>query len=244
MILILAGLALQAAAALAPSSLANTLRARDQRLLDALAPADRAVWDQALAPDAVIVDENGMSFTRAEYLQSLQPLPANVSGHIDIVDYRLQLEGDTAIVVHRDDEFEDFHGHALKATYLMTETWVRRQREGQSEDQGDWQLALLHVSVIAADPPEVAVPPSRLDQYVGRYGAGADLTWIVRRVGDHLTGGREGAATQPLKVESEDVLFVPGLPRERRIFQRTPDGKISGFIWRREGEDIFWKRLP
>jgi hypothetical protein len=199
-------------------------------------PEDRAVWDAALTPDALCVDENGVILTRAEYLQSLLPLPANVYGHIEIVDYQLHLDGDTAVVVHRDDEFEDFHGHELKATYLMTETWVRHR--------GDWKLALLHVYVVPTDPPDVPVPQSRLDDYVGRYGAGPDLTWIVRREGDHLAGGREGATFHPLKVESDDVLFVPGQPRERRIFQRTPEGKVSGFIWRREGEEILWKRLP
>ncbi len=140
------------------------------------------------------------------------------------------------MVVHRDDEFENFHGHALKATYLMSETWVHRH--------GDWKLALVHVYVVATDPPEIAVQQSRLDEYVGRYAAGPDLTWIIRREGDRLVGGREGARAQPLKVESEDVLFTPGQPRERRIFQRTADGKLSGFIWRREGEDVLWKRLP
>jgi hypothetical protein len=44
-------------------------------------------------------------------------------------------------------------------------------------------------------------------------------------------------------VEAPDVLFVPGQPRERRIFQRDGVGQITGFIERREGEDIPWKRV-
>jgi hypothetical protein len=227
----LIGLTLQAAAA---DPIAITLRARDQLLLNAIAPADRATWDAALAPEAVYIDENGVVFTRADYLKSLDPLPPNISGHIDIVDYQVHLDGDTALVVHKDDEFEDFHGHSLKASYLMSETWVRRQ--------GDWQLALVHVYVVAKDPPEITLPPAKLAEYVGHYSAAADLTWIIRREGDHLFGGPEGRT--PLGVESQDVLFVPGHPRERRIFQRTQDGKISGFLWRREGEDVLWKRLP
>ncbi len=38
------------------------LRAKDQALLDALAPGDRKVWEDALARDAVYVDENGVSW--------------------------------------------------------------------------------------------------------------------------------------------------------------------------------------
>jgi ketosteroid isomerase-like protein len=233
MIAILVGLALQAASGTA-QTLSNTLRAHDQQLLDAIAAGDRSVWDAALTPDAVYVDENGVVFTRAQYLKSLEPLPANISGRLAIVDYHLHLDGDTALVIHKDDEFEDFHGHTLQAGYLMTETWVRRQ--------GEWKLALVHAYVVAKDPPEITAPASKLDEYAGRYSAAPDLTWIIRRDGDHLLGGPDGRT--PLKIESQDVLFVPGQPRERRIFQRTAEGKVSGFIWRREGEEVLWNRLP
>jgi hypothetical protein len=234
MIAILAGFALQAATVSgADQTLTATLRARDQHLLDALATGDRALWESALTPDAVYVDENGVVFARADYLKSLEPLPPGISGHISIVDYQLHRNGETALVIHRDDEFEDFHGHSLQASYLMTETWLHRQ--------GDWKLALVHVYVVARDPPELPVPSSKLDDYVGRYSAGPDLTWNIRREGDRLLGGADGQT--PLKVESQDVLFVPGRPRERRLFQRTPEGKVSGFIWRREGEDVLWKRI-
>jgi len=228
---ILMGFALQAATT---DALASTLRARDQRLLNAIASGDRPTWDAVLTADAVYIDENGMVFTRADFLKSLEPLPPNISGHLDIVDYKVQVDGDTALVVHKDDEFEDFHGHSLRASYLMSETWLRRK--------GDWRLALVHAYVVATDPPGISLPASKLDDYAGQYSAGPDLTWVIRREGDHLLGGADGRT--PLSVESQDVLFVPGRPRERRIIQRTADGKVSGFLWRREGEDILWKRSP
>lgn len=40
------------------SEVASSLRARDQRLLDAVATGDRAVWDEALSADAVYVDDD------------------------------------------------------------------------------------------------------------------------------------------------------------------------------------------
>lgn len=233
MIALFAGLAL-AAAADTSHTLEATLRARDQDLLNAIASGNRALWDATLTPDALYIDENGTIFTRADYLKSLVPLPANISGHLDIVDYQLHREGDAALVVHKDDEFEDYHGHSLEATYLMSETWVRRGT--------DWKLALVHVYVVAKDPPEISIPAAKLDEYVGHYRAGPDLPWIIRRDGDHLFGGRDGKT--PLKVEAPDVLFVPGQPRERRFVQRGADGKVTGFIWRREGEDILWSRSP
>jgi hypothetical protein len=35
---------------------------------------------------------------------------------------------------------------------------------------------------------------------------------------------------------------VPGQPRTRKIFQRNSEGKITGFVDRREGEDLVWRR--
>ncbi len=234
MIALLAGLALQVAGADSSGSLASTLRARDQALLDSLATGNRAIWDATLTPDAVYIDENGTIFTRAEYLKSLEPLPPKISGRLNITDYQLHLDGDTALVIHKDEEFEEFYGHSLKANYLMSETWLQRG--------GEWKLALVHVYVVARSPPSITLPPAKLDEYVGRYSAGPDLTWTIRREGELLFGGHDGKT--PLKVEAPDVLFVPGQPRERRFFQRDAEGKISGFTWRREGEEIRYQRLP
>ena len=47
---------------------------------------------------------------------------------------------------------------------------------------------------------------------------------------------------KPLDVEVRDVLFVPGQPRIRKIFQRDPHGKITGFVDRRESWDLVWKK--
>jgi ketosteroid isomerase-like protein len=237
MITVLLVLAAQATAASnAPPELVSLLRSKDQALLDAIAPGDRAIWDRTLTPDAIYVDENGRTLTRTEFLAELQPLPAGVSGQIRIADFQVHQIGDTATVVHRDEESESFHGQPLKATYLMTDTWVRRK--------GEWQLAMVHAHVMNADPPAITVSVSKLDEYVGRYTAGPDLTWIIRREGDHLVGGREGSTPKPLMVEMPDVLFIPGQPRVRKLFARDTQGRVTGFVDRREAEDIRWTRAP
>jgi hypothetical protein len=38
------------------------------------------------------------------------------------------------------------------------------------------------------------------------------------------------------------MFFVPGRPRLRTVFQRGPDGRITGFVERRESWDVVWKR--
>jgi hypothetical protein len=215
-------------------SVQKQLRADDQALLDAIAPGDKAVWERLLAQDAIYVDENGAVMNRAQFLAALKPLPAGSSGHISIVDYDARIHGQVALVVHKDDERENYHGIPLRADYLMTETWIK---EG-----GDWRLALVHVYVVAKDPPAIKTPPKLLAEYEGRYRAAPDLSYLIRREGDHLVGERQGLPGVTLAQESADVFFVPGHPRDRKIFRRDASNKIVDFVDRREGEDLVFVR--
>jgi hypothetical protein len=98
-------------------------RERDQALLDAIAPGNAKVWEDALAPDAIYVDENGAVMNRAEFMKQLTPLPAGAWGTLKIISYSAQQSGNVVSVIHPDDEQEDYHGQHLHAQYLMTETW-------------------------------------------------------------------------------------------------------------------------
>jgi hypothetical protein len=210
------------------------LRARDQALLDAITPGDRKVWDEALAPEAMYVDENGVVMNRAEYLKQLDPLPAGASGNLRIASYSANVVGDLAMVIHTDDEEENYHGQMLHAQYLMTETWRRQS--------GAWRLSLVHVYAVQKDPPAIDLPASAFAEYAGRYSGGDDLAYVIQWDGKRLTGARQGRPSTPLRVDVRDVLFVSGQPRVRKIFQRNGDGKIKGFVDRREGEDLIWTR--
>jgi len=220
----------------APPDVAATLRAADQALLDAIAPGDRATWDRLLAPDAVYVDENGSVLDRAAFLQELVPLPPGLSGNIAITEHRVRLHGDTAVVVMRVDEHEDYYGLPLRAGYLMTETWLRRAQT--------WRLAMAHAWVVAPDPPAIELLASALEEYVGRYAGPGGQAYEIRREAEGLVGGRVGGTMRAMRVEMRDLLFVPGQPRVRKLFQRDARGQVTGFIDRREGEDIAWTRAP
>ncbi len=158
----------------APSSdqVTQQLRAKDQALLDAIAPGDRKVWEDALASDAVYVDENGIIMNRADFLKQLEPLPAGVTGTLAIASYTAHVSGDLATVIHTDDEQETYHGQHLTASYLTTETWRR--------DDGQWKLYLIHTYAVMKDPPAILLPTKELEQYVGRYTAAPGLVYIIR----------------------------------------------------------------
>ncbi|HEY1730343.1 MAG TPA: nuclear transport factor 2 family protein [Terriglobales bacterium] len=210
------------------------LRAKDQALLNATAPADKKIWEDVLAPDAVFVDENGAILDRATFLEQLTPLPAGVSGTLQISNFQAHVDGDLATVIHLDDEHENFHGQALFAQYLTTETWRR--------DDGTWKLYLTHIYAVLKDPPSITLPQKELRQYAGQYTAAPDLIYVIHWDGQRLVGGRKGSSMKPLDVEVRDVLFVPGQPRIRKIFQRNDKGKITGFVDRRESWDLVWKK--
>jgi ketosteroid isomerase-like protein len=234
MIILLLAVALQAAfSPAAPASDLAQLRAKDQALLDAIAPGDRTLWARTMTSDAVYVDENGDILDRAKFLENLTPLPAGSSGHITIIAYDGVVHGNVALVRHRDDEREIFHGEALHAEYLMTETWLRRG--------GVWKLALTHAHVVAVDPPAIPLDAQTLDDLVGRY-VFADLTYTIRRDGDHLISAKGSGTAHPLLAETPDVLFAPGRPRTRIVVVRDPAGRVLRLIERREGENVVWTR--
>jgi ketosteroid isomerase-like protein len=225
-----------AAEAFASSDPAAEFRARDQALLDAIGTGNKAVWQQTLSPDAIYIDENGAIYSKPQLVKEMiVPLPPHVSGHIDIASYRLQVTGDMALVVHKDDESETWHGHSLKAQYIMSETW--------RHENGAWKLAMVHVYVVPKDPPAMALAAAKLDEYAGRYKAAPELLDVIARNGAKLTLSYNGKPAKPLLVESPDMLFVPGETRFRYVFQRDANGRITGFIERREGENILWKRV-
>jgi Domain of unknown function (DUF4440) len=216
-----------------PQTVTQVLRAKDQALLDAIAPGNVKVWDEALAEGAVYVDENGVIMDRAAFLKQLTPLPAGASGTLVIASYQATAHDDVATVIHTDDETENYHGQTLKARYLTTETW---QKAGT-----DWKLLQIHTYAILQDPPSQKLSEKELDGYAGRYTAGG-LVYVLRRDGDRLMGQREGGSPVEWNAEVRDVFFIAGQPRIRRIFQRDANGKITGFVDRRESWDLVWKK--
>lgn len=216
-------------------SLLQEFRARDQALLDAIAPGNTKVWEDALAPDAIYVDENGTVMNRAEFVRQLVPLPAGASGTLKIISYSAQPSGNVVSVIHTDDEQEDYHGQHLHAQYLMTETW--------QQQNGSWKLLLVHATAVLLEPKAIVLSSDELDSYVGRYLAAPDLIYTIKRDGDHLTGERQGHAAVPLKAEIRDLFFTSSQLRTRKIFERDRSGKVTGFVDRREGSDLLWQRI-
>ena len=149
-------------------------------------------------------------------------------------DFEIKPHGDTTITTYNALESENYFGHALKAEYRCTDTWVRTP-------QG-WRLVASQVHAQLIDPPAITLAAAKLDEYVGTYRLNAEITYTIRRNGNGLTGERTGRSAQTLIAEASDVFFVAGQPRSRKIFLRSVDGRVAGLVDRREGRDIPWTR--
>ena len=227
--------------AVAPSShevstVSIALRAATQELLDAIAPGDVAVWDHWLDPAVIQVDENAVVRDKSTILADLQPLGAGLIGHLKISDFRMSLVGDVAVVTHEDDETLDYHGQMLSSRFRMTDTWHRTA-------QG-WRLLGTQVLAVQQDPPAVTLNVDALCAYAGRYALTSAIEVTARCEMGHLVFERPGRPARQFIAELKDQFFEPGQPRTRRVFLRDPEGAITGFVDRREGRDIFWRRRP
>jgi len=228
--------AITASAVFAQEDVAKVLKAQTQELMNAVSTGNARVWDRYLDADVLYLNEEGVRKTKADLLKEIVPLPKGISGSITVSAFEVHLHGNTAITTHNDLESEDYFGHPLKAEYRTTDTWIRTP-------QG-WKLVASQVHAQLIDPPAIRLPQARLDEYVGVYRLNAEITYTIRRQGDVLTGERSGRPTQTLNVEAADVMFVAGQPRSRKIFLRSPDGRVVGFVDRREGRDIAWTKIP
>jgi hypothetical protein len=212
----------------------QNLQQATQALVDGFAPGDRAVWERYTDPSFVYVTENNEVQSRARMLEELKPLPPGYSGQIAVTEFHCRDFGRFAVTTYVMDEHENVEGQLLHAHYRESDTWRMTAR--------GWRLVAGQAFAILQDPPRTQLPPERLTDYEGTYDMSATTHAQIRREGDHLVAERAGREPQQLVPESPDVFFTPGRPRTRRLFTRASDGRVVGFVDRREGVDLVWKR--
>jgi len=235
----MAGVAILATVALTGAAQAEDagalLKRQTQALMDAVTYGKPKVWQDLLDDKCLITDETGTVSNKAKAVGDVQPLPKGISGDIRVTDWQVTVAGDVAVATHVDDEHENYHGQNLHALYRATGTWIKRA--------SGWKLLGMQVLAMRQDPPAVALPASLTDQYTGRYSAAADVNVVIAKSGNTLTASTNGGKPVEIKAELADLLFTPGQPRSRRIFQRDAKGAIIGFVSRREERDIVFKKV-
>lgn len=211
------------------------LRGSTQQLLDAIAPGEVAVWDRLLDPAVIQIDEDDVVRRKPEILAELKPLGPGLIGHLKIDDFRMVQSGDVAVVTHEDDESLVYHGQLIRSRFRMTDTWHRTA--------GGWRLLGSQTLAVQKDPPAVTLDEKTLCGYEGRYVLTTDIDATIRCARNRLVFEQRGRPAREFLPEVTDVFFEPGSPRTRRIFQHDPQGRVAGFVDRREERDIVWKRV-
>jgi uncharacterized protein DUF4440 len=218
----------------APGDLATVLQRQTQELMDAIAAGEKAPWQRYLAESVVLVDENGKRNTKADLVDGIRPLPPEIWGRIRVVDFEVVRHDRVAITTWVADEDEGYFGQVIHARYKNTDTWL--------ETSGAWQLVATQTQALRDDPPSIELSAVALGAYVGTYALSPAVTYTITREGTTLRGQRTERNVETIKVEMPDVLFVPGQPRLRKIFKRESNGRVTGFVERRETWDISWTK--
>lgn len=210
------------------------LQRQTQEMVDAVTAGQAAVWDRYLDDKAVYTAEDGSVSTKAQMVEQLKPLPEGVSGNLKVIDFKATVHESVAITNYVIDEDEVYHGHKLHCQYRNTDTWLKTPT--------GWRLIAAQALALRTDPPAVPLTPQQMEQYVGSYALTPTISYEIRLKDGGLEGQQTGRKAEPLKAEAPDVLFVPGKPRYRKIFQRGPDGHVTRFVERREAWDLDWTR--
>lgn len=218
----------------APSAAESELRRIVQEMLDAVAPGNVDVWRRYLHERVLRVDENGTVQNKEELLKEFSPLPPGLTGGIAVDAFRAETHGNIAVVAYETQEHLDYHGQILHSRFRISDTWLKTE-------QG-WQLLAEQVAAVLKDPPSIRLTQQQLCEYNGSYSLTADITTTLKCTQDGLTAERSGRPPAQYLAEVRDVFFVAGQPRTRRIFVRDAQGKVVGFVDRREGEDVRWTR--
>jgi ketosteroid isomerase-like protein len=211
------------------------IKRQSQEFSDASASGDAAAFNRLLDDRVIFINEGGDIATKKDILASAGPSPKGFHNSLTQTDWNLQLHGDVAVTSFTDMQTAQVYGQVLHAKYRSTEVWLK---EG-----ADWRMISSQTIALQDDPPAAALSSTALDEYVGTYRGGPDFIYKITRNGDALGGAMSNGKPFVMKAELRDVLFTPGQPRLRRIFQRDAQGHITGFVSRREGHDLVFKRV-
>jgi hypothetical protein len=218
----------------AGEDLSALLKAKTQEFSEAGQQGKGAVMAALLDDKVVFVNEGGDIATKQDIVSSASPPQPGIERHIEVTDWSLTPQGSTAVAKFVDVLTQKIGAQTIEYKFLSTEVWQKKK--------GQWLMISSQTLAMQQDPPAITLPAAALDQYVGDYKMSDAFIYHIARDGDHLTGSMNGGDPVEIKAELADVLFTPGQPRIRRIFQRDASGKITGFVSRREGRDMVLTR--
>jgi hypothetical protein len=215
------------------AAMAGQIIKLEQQLADAL-PGDSVTWKKYLDPSWHIVDEDGNSSTKKEFLAAFGAFPKGVSGKVKVTRPVMMFHDNMAVIQYTADEHEIFFGQNLHTTYGTMDTWYKT-------DTG-WMMLAMENFEIPAWPPAIKVDTQILQQYTGTYQLTNDIKAVVSLKGDTLYLQKNKRKAEPLFAETTNFFFHKSEARGRKIFVKDEAGNML-MRERRNGQDVVWKRV-
>ena len=206
-----------------------------QELMDAVAVGDKAVWQKYVADDLIYTDENWKVLTKKEIIDSMAPLPKGYSGSIRVTNVQSRINGDAAVLSWRALEEENVLGHKLTPTYLVTDTYFRRN--------GHWQLVATQITVMPSERKVVAVKPEVYQSLAGQYELAPEVVYTITVEAGKLMAQRTGREKQEWVPADVNTYFTKGTIRGEKYFVRDESGQVTEMLDRRENNDLVWKKI-
>lgn len=219
----------------ATEDVATKIKRQSQEFSDASASGDTKTLARYLDDRVVFINEGGDIASKKDITTPGPAAQKGFSNKLVQTDFHIEVHGNVAVTSFTDNATMHFGDQTITPRFRSTEVWL---------DEGDaWRMISSQTVALSDDPPAKPLTPSELDEYVGTYKATPDFTVAITRQGSQLFSATNGAKPAPLMAEVRDVLFTPGQPRTRRVFDRDRNGKVSGFSSRREGHGFEFRKV-
>jgi hypothetical protein len=224
-------LAVNSIAQQSTDSIKKLLVQKEQKLLDAIATGDKALWNAALNDSCIIGAEDGTITTKSKFIEDLSPLPEGYAGKIKVLEPTLRLYNNTAVLSYIADEYLELYNQKIHTQYRQVNTWVKRGKE--------WEAIMMQVFEIPKNPAPVSISENILKQYAGTYQLSSEKKCIVTVENGKLFVEKSGKKTE-LFAQTENVFFRNGDGRVDVLFIKDKTTGKYKMVERREGEDLVW----
>ncbi len=204
----------------------------EQQLADAL-PGDSLTWKKYVDLNWHIVDEDGNSSTRKEFLAGFGAFPKGVSGTVKVTRPVVMFHDNIAVIQYTADEHETFFGQNLHTTYGTMDTWYKTDTS--------WTMLAMENFEIPAWPPAIKMNRQILQQYTGTYRLTDEIKAVVTLKNDTLFLQKNKRKAEPLFAETHNIFFHKSEARGRKMFVKDDAGNML-MRERRNGQDVVWKR--
>ncbi|MEQ7874310.1 DUF4440 domain-containing protein [Sphingomonas sp. ASV193] len=229
-------ISLLAASPAVAETVSQLLLRKTQAFSDAGQRGDGTAMAAMLDDHLVFFNESGDQASKSDLAASTPSTGSSgITTRMTITDWHCEVHGDVAVASFIDDQQQDWHGQPFHARYRSVETWRHAGK--------DWKMIASETIALVDDPTPVSLPGSTLQDYVGRYEAAPGIEFSFTRDGDTLFAATAGSPPTRQEAEIKDVFFTPGRSRTRKLFERDATGRITGFLLRREGHDLRFRRL-